>query len=355
MTPIQIEDNILVSGDLVELCVHLGPNVAIITDSTVEQILGSRLEKHLKSHDLNVSLFSYPGGECYKTRTTKEMIEDQMLAGGFGRDTCLIALGGGVTLDLAGFLASTYCRGIPYLSCPTSLMAMIDAAIGGKTGVNTTFGKNLIGTFYPPEMILIDLNNLRTLPKKEVQNGTMEMIKHGLIADADYFSLFEQESECVADWELSRLQEAIEGSLRIKQAIVKEDAHEKGKRRLLNFGHTLGHAIEQASHFEMPHGEAVAHGMILEARLSSKLGYLDSYALERIETVIHHYHPDLPKLSLPPEAIHASMSLDKKSKNGAPRFVLLSDIGSPLDCEGDYCRFVDDDHIKKILSFNSKI
>jgi len=338
MTPIQIEDNILASADLIELCHQLGSRVAIVTDSHVEEFYGRRLEKHLKSHDLTVYLFSFPGGEFYKTRTTKEMIEDQMMHHGLGRDTCLLGLGGGVTLDIAGFIASTYCRGIPFISCPTSLLAMVDSAIGGKTGVNTSFGKNLIGSFYAPEMIFIDPTTLRTLPKKEVQNGLMEMVKDGLIADPLYFELFEKHAENLIDCELGTMIEAIEGSCRIKQTIVKADAKEKGGvRRLLNFGHTVGHALEQVTNYQISHGEAVALGMLAEAKLSSELGRLTQDTYQRIRQLITKLHPELPQITASIDSIKEAMALDKKAKNNMARFVILKAIGSPLECDGEYC------------------
>jgi len=340
MTPIQIEDNILASADLIELCHQLGSRVAIVTDSHVEELYGHRLEKHLKDHDLDAFLFSFPGGEFYKTRTTKELIEDQMLAKGLGRDTCLLGLGGGVTLDLAGFLASTYCRGIPYISCPTTLLAMIDSAIGGKTGVNTPFGKNLVGAFYSPIMIFIDPTTLRTLPEKEMRNGLMEMIKHGLIADPLYFELLEKYKKKILECDQELLSEAIEGSCRIKQNIVKADANESGIRRLLNFGHTVGHALEQVTDYQISHGEAVAIGMLVEAKLSCEVGRLDKDALERIHHIINVIHPKLPTISAPAEQIKEAMAMDKKSSKNIPRFVVLNAIGSPLECDGDYCMTV---------------
>jgi len=343
MTPIQIEDNILASADLIEICHQFGSRVAIITDSHVEEFYGRRLEKHFKNHDLNVHLFSFPGGEFYKTRTTKEMIEDQMMQHGLGRDTCVLGLGGGVTLDLAGFIASTYCRGLPFISCPTSLLAMVDSAIGGKAGVNTSFGKNLIGSFYSPEMIFIDPTALRTLPKKEVRNGLMEMVKHGLIADPLYFELFEKHAAKLIDCDPALMSEAIEGSCRIKQAIVKADAKEKqGIRRLLNFGHTVGHALEQVANYQVSHGEAVALGMLVEARISRQLGRLNQDAYQRIEQLITKLHPELPQITASMESLKEAMALDKKAQKNVARFVILQAIGSPLECDGEYCMEVKD-------------
>lgn len=351
MTPIQIEDNILAGSELVEMAYQLGTKAAIITDSCVEELYGHRLEKHLKDHNLDVSLFSFPGGEFYKTRTTKEMIEDQMLSQGFGRDTCIIALGGGVTLDMAGFIAATYCRGVPMISCPTSLLGMVDAAIGGKTGVNTAYGKNLIGALYSPEMILIDTTTLKTLPEKEIRNGLIEMIKHAVIADPRYFEVFEDQGKKIAQCELGLLTEALVTSCRIKQEIVKADRKEEGKRRLLNFGHTVGHALELVTDYQMTHGEAVAIGMIAESYLSYQLGHLDKQAFERIEALIRQTHSHLIMPEVEPERLIEAMSLDKKSLKNIPRFVILKAIGHPLECDGDYCMPAKEKVLEKTLQW----
>ncbi len=352
MTPVQIEDNILASSELVELCGQLGPRVAIVTDSHVESFIGLRFEQHLKDHGLDVFLFSFPGGEFYKTRTTKEMLEDQMQDKGLGKDTCLIGLGGGVVTDLAGFIASTYCRGIPYICCPTTLLAMVDASIGGKTGVNTSFGKNLVGTYYCPKMVYIDTTTLRTLPQKEVRNGAVEMIKHALISDALYFEFFEKHLDQIHRIDLGFVTEAIEVSCRIKQNIVKNDENETGKRHLLNFGHTIGHAIESAAEFKLSHGEAVAMGLIAESYLSVKLGRLDEDAFQRIEKVLRDNQPEL---SLPweitPKLLLQAMAMDKKSRKNCPRFVILKALGAPMECDGDYCMQVKDKMIDKTLDW----
>jgi 3-dehydroquinate synthase len=352
MTPVQIEENILASSELVELCAQLGSRAAIVTDSHVEDLYGHRFEQHLKDHGLDVYLFSFPGGEFYKTRTTKEMLEDQMQDKGLGKDTCLIGLGGGVVTDVAGFIASTYCRGIPYICCPTTLLGMVDASIGGKTGVNTSFGKNLIGTFYSPEMVYIDTTTLRTLTQKEIRNGTVEMIKHALVSDALYFEFFENHLERIHRVELGFITEAIEASCRIKQKIVKSGGNEDGKRHLLNFGHTIGHAIETAADYKLSHGEAVAMGLIAESYLSMKLGRLDEGSFERIEKVLRDNHPELylPR-EVTPKILREAMAMDKKSKKSRPRFSVLKAIGAPMECDGDFCMEVKDKLIDKTLDW----
>ena len=352
MTPVQIEENILAGSELVELCSQLGSRAAIVTDSHVEDLYGRRFEQHLKDHGLEVYLFSFPGGEFYKTRTTKEMLEDQMQAKGLGKDTCLIGLGGGVATDIAGFIAATYCRGIPYICCPTTLLGMVDASLGGKTGVNTAFGKNLIGAYYPPEMVYIDTTTLRTLKQNEIRNGTVEMIKHALVADALYFEFFEKHLDRIHVVDIGYVTEAIETSCRIKQNIVKSDRQESGKRHLLNFGHTIGHALETTSDFKLSHGEAIAMGLIAESHLSMKLGRLDEGSFQRIEKVLRDNHPELslsPEVT--PKVLREAMTMDKKSRKSRPRFSVLKAIGAPMECGGDFCMEVKDKLIDKTLDW----
>lgn len=291
---------------------------ALITDHTVEK---------LYSHLFPFPCFSFPAGEKHKTRETKARLEDQLLEAGFSRETTLIGLGGGVVTDLAGFLASTFCRGVPLVLVPTTLLAMVDAAIGGKNGVNTPLGKNMIGTFYLPEKTVIDPQFLKTLPEKELWNGRVEMLKAGLIADPDLFAFPDMEH-----------------AIEVKRKIVFADPHEKGERRLLNFGHTIGHALEKLSDYEMAHGEAVATGIVLESRLAYALGVLDHSSLEQIEAA---FPP--ASLSYAPERLMQAMQLDKKSTKGTPRFVLLEKIGKPLTCGGEYCASVPEPTLFRVL------
>lgn len=286
--------------------------VAIIADQTVAKLYGEELQKGIAGS----ILLSFPAGEKYKTRKTKERVEDALLAQGFSRDTIIIALGGGVVTDLAGFLASTFCRGVPLILIPTTVLAMVDAAIGGKNGVNTESGKNMIGTFYPPKAVLFNFEYLKTLSEKEIWNGTVEMLKHGLIADPELFYTLEQMD----------LKEAIWRAAEVKRRIVARDPYESDLRRHLNFGHTIGHAIETLSDYEIPHGEAVALGLVVESRLSHALGILDAASLHEIE---HRFAGEIP---FAPEEILPLLSIDKKSRKGIPHFVLLESIGKVHGC-----------------------
>jgi 3-dehydroquinate synthase len=307
---------------------------ALITDSTVEELYGKALYSYLMELRYDVQIFSFPAGEGSKTRKTKEKLEDQLLSAGYGRDTTIIALGGGVVTDLAGFLASTFCRGVPLILIPTTLLGMVDAAIGGKTGVNTEHGKNMIGSFYFPEMLVIDPVFLKTLPEKEMFNGTIEMLKAGLIADAEFFEKFSN----------IPIGEAIHRSIEIKRRIVAQDLQETGLRRILNLGHTIGHAIETLSHYEISHGEAVAAGIVLEAQIGYELGILKASAFEKIS---RRFPP--VSFNFDPEKLLSILCTDKKASRRRPRFVFLKDIGVPLDYDGDYCQEVAPELITQVL------
>ncbi len=306
--------------------------VALITDDCIKTLYGEKLQNALLSRGFQVHLFSLPPGEAFKTRAMKEKIEDAMLAQKLSRDTCVIGLGGGVITDFAGFLAATYCRGVPLILIPTTLLAMVDASIGGKNGVNTPAGKNLIGTIYRPQKVLIDLTLLETLPERELLSGTAEMIKHALIADAPYLD------------RIGLDEESIRTSIEIKQRIVESDEKESGLRRLLNFGHTIGHAVEM--HLQIPHGEAVAIGMRVESLLSKNCGHLSERSLEQI---LHFLRP-FPDYPLDYEALAPYLAVDKKGQNQQPRFVLLQEIGVPLTFDGEYCTPVLEAEIKEAIA-----
>jgi 3-dehydroquinate synthase len=307
---------------------------ALVTDHIVEELYGKFLLQHLNLQGYDIQLFSFPAGESSKSRATKQQLEDALLSQGYGRDTTLLALGGGVVTDLVGFLASTFCRGVDLILIPTTLLAMVDAAIGGKTGVNTELGKNMIGTFYFPRSLIIRPGFLKTLPEEEWFNGKVEMLKAGLIADEEFFQEFEK----------IPLDEAIARAIEIKRRIIALDPHEKGLRRILNCGHTIGHALETLSQYTISHGRAVAAGIILESRMAYEMGLFEKKSLEQIEE-------RFPPVSLPfsPEDILEALRTDKKASNGYPRFVLLQEIGMPLACGGEYCTEVPLEILTKVL------
>src|SRR6185312_7677005 len=221
--------------------------------------------ERLRARGANVQLFEFPAGEWNKTRETWARLSDRLLEHQFGRDSAVIALGGGVVGDVAGFVAATYLRGIPYVQVPTSLLAMIDSSIGGKTGVDVTAGKNLIGAFHQPRLVVADLDVLSSLPRSQLAAGIAEAVKHGVIADAEYFAFLEATPDAILRGDAAAVERLVTRSIEIKAAVVAEDEREMGRRAILNFGHTVGHAIEATVKYDMLHGEAVAIGMAYEA------------------------------------------------------------------------------------------
>lgn len=302
---------------------------AVITDSSVGKLYGKKLLKSLRSKNLHAHLIDFPAGEKSKTRKTKENIEDEMLRLSLKRDTCIIALGGGVTGDVAGFVAATYMRGIPYIQVPTTLLAMVDSSIGGKVGVDTAQAKNVIGAFYQPKKIIIDLNFLKTLPKNELVNGLSEIIKHALIKDKDFFHFLEKNIDKILKYDLEILKQIIKRSCEIKTSIVMQDEKEKGVRKILNYGHTIGHAIESALNYKISHGQAIAIGMSYAAKLSAKLGFLHEGSVIRQNNLLEYI--GLPhKLShhkLKSRKILEHIEYDKKIVNGRINCVMLNSIG----------------------------
>ncbi len=354
--PIYIGESLLQSRLLKDYCGSLGHRFAIIADTHTESLFGKKLKQVMEAQGFEAHLFAFPPGEQYKTRETKQSLEDQMLASGLGRDTCLIALGGGIVIDVAGFVASTYCRGIPFVLVPTTLLGMVDASIGGKTGVNVPQGKNLIGTIAQPSAIFMDLTLLKSLPENELKNGLVECLKHGLILDSDYYNFLESHTEAILKGDISLLEKVIADSCRIKKEVVEEDEQERGKRRLLNFGHTIGHAIETLTHHTIPHGLAVAIGIVAESYLSMKLKQLSPQSFERIVKVFKKFGIkttlDIP---LKPEDFFQVLKLDKKSVNNRPRFVMIQEIGNCLECDGEYCQSVDSEILRSTLEWTCHV
>lgn len=343
---IQIDDGCLneeLVANILKL-VSASLTFVILSDDIVKPLYADGIHSYFVKSGLKSFQFSFKNGEENKTRATKEYLEDQMLANNLLSDTCLIGIGGGVTTDLAGFIAATFCRGIPLILIPTTLLAMCDAAIGGKNGVNTPLGKNLIGTILQPKKVIIDPLTLKTLSEKELKAGFSEVIKHAIIADVDFFEFLENVCDPV-----NHLEKIIETSCRIKTEIV-NDAN-KNKRHLLNFGHTVAHAIETVSNYTIPHGEAVAIGMVIESKIAVILGHLKKTEFDRIKKIILQFgfNCEIPA-DISIEKLLEAMILDKKSVQNKTRFVILSGIGACLDCNNDYCMTVDEDLIRETFS-----
>jgi len=330
----------------------LSSRFAIITDDKIASLYGETLRDTLSSYGLDVYLFTFPNGEQSKTRMTKEQLENQLFEKGLGRDTCVIALGGGVVTDIAGYIAATYCRGVPLVMIPTSLLGMVDASIGGKTGVNVPYGKNMLGCIYQPRKVLIDPSTLKSLPKKEVVNGVVEMIKHGLIADCGFLEYLETHSQQLLALDSAVIEKVIYESCRIKKEIVEQDERENGKRILLNFGHTIGHALELITDYSLSHGEAVAIGILVESYISVQLGILNQKSFDRISRILEQYTLPLCLPSrFPVQTILDAMTMDKKSLKGQPRFVMIDAIGSCLAYDSAYCTHVEESMIRKALQW----
>ena len=310
--------------------------VAVITDSNVYKLYAKTFEY------LNLSVFSFPAGESSKTRETKDSLENDLMSHNFGRDTLIIGFGGGVALDLAGFVASTYCRGVPLIQIPTSLLAMVDAAIGGKTGVNTPYGKNMIGTFYPPQKMLVDGIFLSTLSLKQRTNGVIEMLKAGIITSP---SLFKAMQENVDKWhgnDLEFMMEMIYDCVKIKRDIVEDDPEEGGRRRCLNLGHTFGHALEILSNYAMEHGQAVAIGILVSCYISVHMGLLSNEEFKEIKDLLVAYQVPLEMMHKHTlDDLMRVLARDKKALRAYPRLVLLESIGKVDPFGGEYCTEVD--------------
>ena len=302
---------------------------AVIADSRVAELYGARVLAALRGAGLRATLFTFPAGEWNKTRQTWTELTDALLAARVGRDGAVVALGGGVAGDLAGFVAATYLRGIPYVQAPTTLLAMIDASIGGKTGVDVPAGKNLVGAFHQPRCVVADIETLATLPKLHVAAGMAEAVKHAVIADAAYLEALLADSAAIRTRDLDALERVVARSVAIKEEVVAADPLEGGRRQVLNFGHTIGHAVEARSGYDLLHGEAVAIGMAAEALLAEASGVAEPGLAAGVRRALEAF--DLPVTipdDLPTDDLIATMRGDKKSREGTVRFALPSRIGT---------------------------
>ena len=326
-----------------------GHRYAIVTDSNVAPHYAGALVDSLAPFG-STSLHVVPAGETHKTREEWARLTDELLDAGCGRDTTVIALGGGVVGDLAGFVAATFMRGLPVVQCPTSLLAMIDASIGGKTGVDTSAGKNLVGAFHPPAAVLADVETLRTLPDAHRRAGLAEAIKHGVVADAGYFQRIDTDLPALLAGDAARTLDCVTRSVEIKSEVVTSDTHEHGRRKILNFGHTLGHAVEQVSGYALLHGEAIAIGMVLEATLAERMGIAERGTSDAIERVVSMAGlPTRVPTSLVDDQIVAATKLDKKARAGAVEYALPQRIGAMAGATHGWAVPVDDALVMDVL------
>jgi 3-dehydroquinate synthase len=301
---------------------------AVISDASVAALHGDRLVELLTAAGVEVRVFTFPAGERQKTRAEWIRLSDEMLAARLGRDTAVVALGGGVTGDLAGFVAATYMRGLPLIQIPTSLLAMVDSSVGGKTGVDTEAGKNLIGAFHPPGLVVADIDLLGTLPAEHLRAGLAEAVKHGAIADADHLDEIASTAGALLSGESESLRRLVGRSVQIKADVVSRDPREGGLRKVLNFGHTLGHALETLSGYRLLHGEAISIGMVLEARLGEAIGVTRAGSADHLASVLSMIGlPVRAPGSHSPEEVIAATLLDKKGREGRVEYALISEIG----------------------------
>jgi len=306
----------------------LSGTVTIISDEIVFSIYGRRVKEILKDADFVVNAFVVPQGEATKNIDSAIKIYDFLIEHRVERDDIIIALGGGMAGDLAGFVAATFLRGVPWIQVPTSLVAMVDASIGGKVAVNHPRGKNLVGAFYQPALVLADVQTLISLPQRELSSGWAEVIKYGLILDKEFFEFLEVNVDRLAELEPDVITQAIAHSAAIKAQIVSEDEKERGKRAILNYGHTIAHGLEAATQYErFLHGEAVAIGMMGAAKLGQRLGLLSSELVKQQQALLQKFNLPTSFSAIDLTEVTRAMELDKKVREGAIRWVLLQDIG----------------------------
>lgn len=315
------------SGRLIrERCAQVS-NAIVITCPRIRKLWGKRFEASLKAAQIRFKVLTIPDGEKHKNLRTTEDLMKQMASAGADRSSLVIALGGGVVGDIAGFAAAIYMRGLPVVQVPSTLLAQVDASIGGKTGVNLPAGKNLVGAFHQPKVVLIDPEVLSTLPDREYRAGLFEIIKCGVIRDSNLFTEIERESRKLLDRDPILLLRAIEAAVSVKADIVSLDEREGDLRRILNFGHTVGHALEADSGYKrFLHGEAVGWGMIAAGKIGEEVGITPSSVARRIQDVVLDCGR-LPKVNLTPSAAGRLIQSDKKTIHGTPHFVLATEIG----------------------------
>ena len=322
---------------LPELVAEASPSgrCALISDETVAGAWGERVAESVRKAGLDPTVATFPAGEAFKTRETWAALTDALLAAGLGRDCCVATLGGGVTGDVGGFVAATYMRGVPVVQLPTTTLAMIDASVGGKTGVDHPAGKNLVGAFHPPAAVLADPAFLETLEPRRRAEGYAEAVKHGAIADASYAEWLAGRAGELLAGRADEVERAVVRSVEIKAEVVSEDEFEAGRRRILNFGHTVGHALEAASGWALPHGHAVAAGMAAEASIGEALGITAPGTAARLRRMVRAFGLPVVHDALgDPEGLVARMARDKKVRGGVVHMALLEEVGraSPAAC-----------------------
>ncbi len=311
-------------GFEIKKCINT-KKIMLVTNTTVNKLYARKVIELLKKEGFSVYLASIPDGEKYKNIEQIKIIYKECIKNKLHRDSCIIALGGGVISDLAGFAAATYMRGIPLVNIPTTLVGQVDAAIGGKTGINFE-AKNIIGSFYQPKLVLIDINFLKTLPEAEIKNGLAEIIKYAIIKDANLFRFLERNKQKIMELDKNSLLKVISRCCLIKARIAEKDEKENNVRAILNYGHTIGHAIERVSNYKVSHGGGVAMGMIIEAKTARLLDLVSEKQERRIMQLIKKYDL-IGNMHLKKKSILKTIGLDKKILNEKIRLILPIKIG----------------------------
>ena len=328
-TPQRAYDAIVERGSLTRVAEFLperAGKIFVVTTTDVWELYGAKLERTLAGRTHQVLFF--PGGEPRKKMAEVETLAEQMMAGGGDRSSVVVAFGGGIVTDVAGFLAAVFMRGIPVIQIPTTLLAQVDAAVGGKTGVNLVSGKNLVGSFHQPLVVLIDPDVLRTLPEREYRAGLYEIIKCGVIRDAELFRVLADRADRVFAQEPETVDRIIADAVRIKAEVVTADEREGDLRRILNFGHTVGHALEAATQYQrFLHGEAVAFGMQAATALAERVVQLAPSEAVRIHSIIRSYGPIPTLAGISASSLYERLAADKKTVQGKVHFVLPVKIG----------------------------
>lgn len=324
---------------------------AVVTDTNVKELYADNIINKLVDAGYKADLFVFEAGELSKTRKTKELVEDAMLEKGYRRDCCIIAVGGGVVTDLAGFVAGTFGRGVPFINYATTLLAAADASVGGKTAVDTPLATNLIGLFNQPKKVYIDIATWRTLPDRQIASGLAETIKHACIANEEFFAYIEAHIEEILAIDKDACEHIANENCKIKYNVVMKDERESGLREILNLGHTVGRAIETVSDYKLLHGEALAIGLVAEVKLANKLGYMTREQGEAVIALLKK--ANLP-ISIPDyidrEALVKKLYTDKKVKNGQLRFVIQKGIGDVVEfADGVFATPIEEEIAREII------
>jgi 3-dehydroquinate synthase len=309
---------------------RVGSRVVLVTDAGILKLHGAAVISGLEAVGLSVTVLEVPEGEAAKTLAVAEHCWDRLLAAGADRTSTVLALGGGAVGDLAGFVAATYMRGANFVSLPTTVLGQVDASIGGKTAIDHPKAKNLIGAFYQPRLVIVDPAVVLTLPERDFRSGLAEIVKHGVVLDAAYFDDVERSAAALTARNLPTLTQVIGGSCRLKAGVIQRDPEEKGEWRFaLNYGHTIGHALEAVTRFETwTHGEAVSLGIVAEARLAERLGLAEPDTCRRQESLLQALGLPVRAATIDPDAVLAAIAHDKKARDGRVPFVLAPAIGA---------------------------